>query len=211
MSEAKAGAPSCAAWGVVPAAGRSRRMGRDKATLPFAGDTVVEALLEALARGGVAEVCVVVAPGSPVVGLLAGRDGVRLVENERPERGMLSSVLVGLRALGGAGRLGDERRPLVVCPVDHPAIRPATVPRLLAAIERGAGLAVPVHEGSRGHPIAIAPRLVDAIESLDLEVGLRQLLEREAGSLVEVPVDDPGTVLDLDTPEDYERLLARLG
>ena len=140
-----------------------------------------------------------------------GRHEIRLAENEHPERGMLSSVLVGLDALGGARRLGEERRPLVVCPVDHPAIRPATVRRLLTAVDRGAGIAVPVHEGRRGHPLAIAPRHVHAVESLDPAVGLRQLLDRHAEELVEVPVDDPGTVLDLDTPADYERLLAETG
>ncbi len=70
----------------------------------------------------------------------------------------------------------------------------------------GAPLAVPVFEGRRGHPLAIAPRLIPEIATLDPEVGLRQLRERHASAALELAVEDPGTIQDVDTPEDYERL-----
>jgi molybdenum cofactor cytidylyltransferase len=84
----------------------------------------------------------------------------------------------------------------------------AAVLGALAATGAGTrpGLAVPVHAGRRGHPLAVAPRLVSEIPGLDPAVGLRQLLERRPDEVVEVPVDDPGAVRDLDTPDDYERL-----
>jgi molybdenum cofactor cytidylyltransferase len=67
----------------------------------------------------------------------------------------------------------------------------------------GAPLAVPVYQGKRGHPLAIAPDLLPEIETLDLSIGLRELLERHAAAVLEVLVDDPGAVRDVDTPEDY--------
>jgi molybdenum cofactor cytidylyltransferase len=70
----------------------------------------------------------------------------------------------------------------------------------------GAPLAVPTFQGKRGHPLAIAPDLLPEIETLDPAIGLKQILERHAGAVLEVPVDDPGAVRDVDTPEDYQQL-----
>jgi molybdenum cofactor cytidylyltransferase len=75
----------------------------------------------------------------------------------------------------------------------------------------GAPLAVPVVRGRRGHPLAIAPALLPEVETLDLDVGLRQLLDRHGAEVLEVEVDDPGAVSDVDTPEDYQRLARRAG
>jgi molybdenum cofactor cytidylyltransferase len=120
---------------------------------------------------------------------------------------MLSSILAGLAALGGAGTLAGGRATLLVCPGDLPALRPETVVELLRRREAaGAGLAVPVHRGRRGHPLAVAPALIPEIEALDPGRGLRQLLDLHPGELLTVEVDDPGCVADLDTPEDYDRL-----
>ena len=91
-------------------------------------------------------------------------------------------------------------------PVDFPAIRGSTVAAVIQAIENGAELAVPVHAGRRGHPLAICPRLIPAIPELDLEVGLRQLLDHHAAAVVEVAVEDPGIHLNVNTPEEYRRL-----
>lgn len=226
---------------VVPAAGRSRRMGRPKLLLPFGEGTVLGATLAALAGGGARRIAVVARPDDPrLAGWLAGPAGEELAQrlrggrapgagghpelvvafNPDPERGMLSSVLAGLDAL--AGRSGPEggppegaplrpEEPLLVCPADLPALSPETVAAVLAALAApGAGtrpgLGVPVHGGRRGHPLAVAPGLVPEIPGLDPAVGLRQLLDRHPHEVAEVPVDDPGAVRDLDTPEDYETL-----
>jgi len=124
---------------------------------------------------------------------------------------MLSSIVIGLEALGGPSGPGSgPSQPLLVCPADLPELAPATVAAVLARLaDPGAGLAVPVHAGRRGHPLAIAAGLAAEIPGLDPAVGLRQLLERHPDRLAEVPVADPGCVRDLDTEEDYRRLRGR--
>lgn len=192
---------------IVPAAGASRRMGRPKPLLPFAGTSVLGAVAAALTGGGAGEVVVVLAPDATAIDRHATDLGLRRATNPDPARGMLSSVLAGLEALGGAGAIGVDGEPLLVCPADLPALTAATVRALLDALADGAGLAVPVHDGRRGHPLAIAALLVPEIETLDPEVGLRQLLRRHSDELVEVAVDDPGAVRDADTEEAYRELL----
>ena len=56
---------------------------------------------------------------------------------------------------------------------------------------------------------ALAPALIPEILHLDPEIGLKQLRDRHEAELLEVPVDDPGVVADVDTPADYERLEKR--
>lgn len=202
---------------IVPAAGRSRRMGRPKLLLPLpGGGTVVGGTVAALVEGGVARVCLVVGPseGPDAAARDARRlrrwaeaEGLGVAVNPEPERGMLSSILAGLDAVGGAQELAASGETVLVTPADLPYLRPSTVRAVLAARDReGAELAVPIDRGERGHPLAIAPRVLPEIPSLDLSVGLRQLLDRHPDGVLEVPVDDPGSVGDLDTPRDYERL-----
>jgi molybdenum cofactor cytidylyltransferase len=217
MSVDALGQPAAA---IVPAAGASRRMGRPKLLLPYGGDTVLGALVGALREAGVSPIVVVAAADdaemrawcTTAAAAATPAGELRVALNAAPEHGMLSSILAGLAALGGAGTLAGGRATLLVCPGDLPALRPGTVVELLRRREAaGAGLAVPVHRGRRGHPLAVAPALVPEIESLHPGRGLRQLLDLHPGELLTVEVDDPGCVADLDTPEDYERLHAGSG
>jgi CTP:molybdopterin cytidylyltransferase MocA len=215
---------------VLPAAGASTRMGRPKLLLPWGETTVLEATIAALQGGGVETVMVVVAADGPLRDWIPP-PGVRRAVNGDPSPGMLSSVLVGVRALrGDPERHGEEGRPLLpgspagaddgdgdplrsapdpllVCPADLPALRPATVAALLAAYRREGGIVVPRHGRRRGHPLLIAPSWQARIPQLAAhEGGLRRILELAAGAVHEVEVDDPGSVRDVDTPADYDAL-----
>jgi molybdenum cofactor cytidylyltransferase len=195
---------------IIPAAGASRRMGRPKLLLPYGETTIVGSLASALRAGGASPVVLVAASGDTELQQWARGFGAVVAVNPDPERGMLSSILEGLAALGGADRLAERGEVVLVAPADLPALRPGTVAELLwRRAAAGAPLAVPTFQGRRGHPLAIAPELLAEIPTLDLSVGLKQLLERHAAAVLEVPVDDPGAVRDVDTPEDYEGLSAR--
>lgn len=212
---------------VVPAAGASRRMGRAKLLMPWgegegAAGTVAGALISALWIGGAEEVALVLAPqdgserGRAAAELVvwarqvrsreATDRGLSVTTNPAPERGMLSSIRCGLEALGGAAALAKSGTALLVTPADLPALQASTVIAVNNALRMGAALAVPTDRGRRGHPLGLAPHLIPEIDHLDLDQGLRQLLDRHAPDLVEIPVDDPGAIHDIDTPADYQDL-----
>jgi molybdenum cofactor cytidylyltransferase len=102
---------------VVPAAGRSRRMGVSKQLLPFAGTTVIGRIVDELRRSRIDEICVVV--GHQADRLRQALDGrpVRIVANPDYQRtDMLASIRCGLAAMPA------DCRAILVALGDQPAI-----------------------------------------------------------------------------------------
>jgi molybdenum cofactor cytidylyltransferase len=191
---------------ILPAAGSSSRMGRPKLLLPVHGGPMVAAVVNALLGGGVEEIVLVTSGGDEELRGWARRAGIEHAVNPDPSRGMLASIRAGLAALGGAAELARQGTTLLVAPADLPNLRAETVTELLRRMrDSGAPLALPVFQGQRGHPLAIAPALIPEIDQLDLDVGLKQLRDRHLAELLEVAVEDAGVVQDVDTPEDYAR------
>lgn len=197
---------------VVPAAGASRRMGRPKLLLPYGDDTVVGGTVRALSRGGVQKICLVARPEDTDLIRWAETHGLEVALNPRPELGMLGSILSGVDVLGGAEGMATSCDCLIVTPADLPAMKATTVAAVIDAVRSGAQLAVPVHDGRRGHPLGMAATVASELSHLDLADdagGLAQLLKRPGCAPVEVPVDDPGAIRDVDTPEDYRQVAGR--
>jgi CTP:molybdopterin cytidylyltransferase MocA len=190
---------------IVLAAGAGRRMGGPKALAPWAGGTFLDAVLETLGRvPAITERIVVLgADAARVAERVPPPGGVTYVVNERwGEAGMLGSVRCGLDACAPAGQPGPGA--ILIWPVDHPAVQPATIEALVRAADRVA--AVPVHRGRRGHPILVGQAAHAAVRSGDLPEGLRSLVRGLGERVHRVPVSDPAVTLGVDTPDDLERL-----
>ncbi len=192
---------SAAMAGIVLAAGASRRMGRPKALLPVgaSGQPFVRVVCDKLATAGVAPI-VVVTRAELRDGLAGVLPDVALVVNADPGRGQLSSLLIGLDALGPCDAA-------LVALVDLPLFEPATVAALLAMwLQTRAPLVRPVHRGRHGHPAIFGAALLEALRAADVCLGAKPVLHRFRADAVSVPVNDPGTIDDIDTPAAYERL-----
>lgn len=187
---------------VVPAAGRSRRMGREKILLPFGGVTMLETVLAKLAAADVSRTVVVLRPDFPEAEVRARAAGAAVVVNPDPDEEMLVSIRLGITALE------DSVDAFFVWPADHPAVRLATIREL--ARHAGNELAViPVFSGGRGHPAVLGAGLVPDVDRIPANSGLRQLWRTRADAVRELAVDDPGVLENLDDPETYERALRR--
>lgn len=192
--------------GIILAAGRSLRMGRSKALLPCGdrGDTFVRRLVTVLCQGGVEEALVVGRPEDDELRAEVETLAVlaRYVENPKADEGQLSSVLAGLAA---ADRPGV--RAILVTPVDAPMIAPATVAALLAESRSSAAPVVrAVHLGRHGHPVIFAREVFEDLRHADPALGARAVLRAHAARVVDVDVEDPGVLGDIDTPADYDAL-----
>jgi molybdenum cofactor cytidylyltransferase len=89
---------------------------------------------------------------------------------------------------------------------DMPGVSADVIDALIAAFEQAPGCAavVPVCQGRRGNPVLLARAIFSRVEALEGDEGARRLLQAMKG-VVEVPVDDEGVLLDIDTPADLER------
>lgn len=189
--------------GLVLGAGGSRRLGRPKQLLPYGETTLLGHVLDT------ARACpfdqLVVALGGAADGVRAQVDlsGADVVINEAFGSGCSSSIAAAL------GRVDERAQLLVLMLGDMPGVTPVTVHALLDG--RGdAPLAVCRYDDQRGHPFAFSRRIFGELADLHGDKGVWRLLDQRADEVVEIPI--PGPVpLDVDTPEDYEAVLAAAG
>ena len=190
--------------GIVLCGGQSRRMGRPKAWLPFAGEVMLPRVVRLLGEA-VAPVVVVAAPGQDVPPLPAG---VEVVRDEHKGRGPLQGLAAGLAALRGRA----DAAYLSSC--DVPFLRPAFVRRLVELLGDSA-ICVP-RVGEYHHPLAAVYRLqvAGSVARLLAEDRLRPFFLFEAVPTRVVEPDeladvDPTfqTLRNLNTPEEYEAAL----
>ena len=192
--------------GIVLAAGRSRRMGRAKALLPVgsSGETFVARIVRMLRDGGVDDVLIVVADEEPSIAaaLVDVEPPPRCVVNRTPDSGQHSSLQVGLREVDRPGVGG-----VLATLVDVPLITAGVVRALLEAHSRTRAPVVrPVRRGRHGHPVIFDRSVFDELRSATAATGAKAVVRNHAAESVQVPVEDEGAFLDIDTPGDYERV-----
>ena len=195
--------------GAILASGFSTRMGRSKALLPIGpdGPSFVRHVAATLLRGGVSDVLVV---GRPDDGALRSEvdqlgGSVRFIENALAAAGQLSSVVAAVNAVDHPGT-----RALVITPVDVPLVRDASVAALIAAFLRtGAPIVRATSGGRHGHPVIFGHALFGELRRADPSVGAKAVVRAHDAEIVNVEVDDPGVLAEVDAPEDYARLFGR--
>jgi molybdenum cofactor cytidylyltransferase len=190
-------------WAVILAAGESRRMGSPKLLLPFEGSTVLGTVVHKARCAGLSSILVVL--GAEQAKVRAALDGQPVVFAQNPDfrRGMLSSIKCGLQALPPAASAA------MLFLADQPTLSDSVVKKLLKAREGASkGLIVPVFAGKRGHPLLLSLKYRAEVETLDPDVGLRQLLINHPEDVLEVEVTDEAVLNDIDTPEDYRQASA---
>lgn len=204
--------------GVILAAGRSSRMGTDKALLPWPpamrklelapGETLLSASISALKS--VTDEVIVVA-GKNVAGLapVVSGCGANLVVNPDPDRGQFSSLQTGLREAVARGF--DAA---MITPVDCPPLSMATLKRLRDAyvqtVKAGKWAVAPVNHGKHGHPLVAGRQLIDAFLSAPISSSAREVKGAHKNAMEYVPVDEPLLSVDLNTPEEFASLAGEI-
>lgn len=192
---------------VILAAGAGARLGGvAKALEPIDGTTFLAAIVGAARahdpRGPI--VVVVGAPFADVVAPAARALGALVATNPVPARGMASSIACGFGALAAAA----DRAVIAawLWPVDHPRVTAATLARLAAALPaRDHAVVRPRFGGQGGHPPLVGRGRWDALAACGgAPEGARAVLRGE--DTLDVEVDDPGVVRDVDTPADRAAL-----
>jgi CTP:molybdopterin cytidylyltransferase MocA len=190
--------------GIVLAAGRSRRMGRPKAFLRLGGLTFLERAVAALRDGGCDAVVVVAGArgdaAADEIADAAGRLDASVTRNPEAESPQVASLRAGLRALGG------EVEAAIVTPVDVPRADAVVVRALIDAFAATRCPVAQPFDGTRhGHPVLFARPVWPELMADPLPAGARTVIHAHAAERAEVRV--PVLPVDVDTPDDYRRLL----
>ena len=194
--------------GLIVAAGMSRRMGTCKPLMQVAGKPLLAHTVDSMLAGGAHHVVVVLGHlRMAVATALQTYDARLLTLADNPDyetTDMLASIKIGLQAMPPCDAFW-------LLPGDMPAVRPATFHALSSALEASrAQLAFPTVQGYRKHPPLVREGRRQAIQQYCGAGGLRGFWHTCAGSIAEVAVQDPGCLMDADTPEDFARLAAYL-
>ena len=177
-------------------------MGSPKPLLPLGETSFLERLLAEFLASRARPVVVILGHEAERIRSEVALDDARVVVNPDYRQGMLSSIRAGLRALEGEPVLGA-----LICPVDHPNVGSALVDLLISRFEETeAPIVVPIHEGHRGHPVLFAQPLFEELLTAPDSVGARQVVWDHANEVLEIPTEDRGIIMDIDTPEQYEDL-----
>ncbi len=183
--------------GIVLAAGSSARMeGANKLLLPWQEQCVLQVVVERICEVGLGEVIAVTGHQRAKVEKALRRYPVRLVHNPDFAAGLAASIRVGVEAASG-------ERGYLFALGDMPQIAGATMLKVAAALTSTEAIAVPTSNGRRGHPVAIGSAHRDALLALTGDVGARLVLANNAADVVEIPVEDKGIFVDVDTRESY--------
>ena len=183
---------------ILLAGGKSSRMGRDKAALPFHGMTLLEWQVKKLQALGVEDIM--------LSGSRQGMDGVRVVPDEFPDRGPLS----GLHACMKAAAHPD----CLVLSVDVPLVPPPALAALVRVHRESGGAVTLLCHGDRWEPLmgVYQSGLFRRAESIlrGKNTAVRRLLDETGFQVVDWSGDE-ALFLNCNTPEDYERLCRAAG
>jgi molybdenum cofactor cytidylyltransferase len=186
----------------ILAAGFSSRMETFKPFLPLDGSLMIERTIASFLRAGLNDVRVVIGYRAGELIPVLIRLGVRPIVNKDYPSGMYSSIQAGVQTLK------KEDVAFFLLPGDIPLIRPETLSEMVLVFwQEDAGILYPTFKGRRGHPPLISARYRDLILSMKPPGGLRSVLANHERDAIEIEADDSGILIDLDTPQDYRRIL----
>ncbi len=189
--------------GLVLGAGGSRRLGRPKQLLPYGERTLLGHTVATARSCEFDQLVVAIGGAAGDVAEKVDLSGAQVVVNTAYGEGCSSSIAAALDAV-------DERCGVLVLLLgDQPGVT-ARIVRTLLDGRGDAPLAVCRYDDGRGHPIAFARSVFPRLADLHGDKGVWRLLDERSGEVVEVPMS--GNVpLDVDTPEDYNAVLAAAG
>ncbi|MFU8770571.1 MAG: nucleotidyltransferase family protein [Desulfotignum sp.] len=193
--------------GIILAAGRGSRMGTAKQLLPFEHTTLLGRVVDTAKAAKLDAVILVLGFEADQIRHCLETThpeltGIRVVENPDWQNGQSFSVAAGLAVLppdtgGVLFLLGDQ-----------PLVTVRTINNLVSAFQTtDQWIVVPRFQGKRGNPVLVAAPLFDRLKQPAGDAGARVLFNEFKFRICYLDVDDPGILMDVDTPQEYADLV----
>jgi len=180
--------------GIILAAGGSTRLGQPKQLLEFHGETLVHASVRAAQEGGCDRVCVVTGHAREAVEKAVADLRPLLVHNENWQRGMGSSVRVGVSAVQAASAF-------VLLACDQPAVDAEVIRSLIELHHRtGRAIVASHYSGTLGIPALFHASVFNELQTLPDDRGAKAVIERNIAEVTRL--EFAAGALDVDSPHD---------
>ncbi len=184
---------------VIAAAGMSSRMKRFKPMLGIGDSTIIKTVITTLKQAGCDYIVVVTGNKSEQLERhISNMDVICLYNKYFSETQMFDSAKIGLEYIQ------NKCERILFTPADIPLFSVQSVLKLLNSTEN---FACPVYKEKQGHPLLLSSGMIPTILAYKGTDGLRGAIKCSNKVMIEIPVDDPGVLLDVDTPQDYKKLL----
>lgn len=175
-------------------------MGAVKPLVRVGGAAMLTRVLSTLRASCVNDVVLVLGHSAELIQEAIPLQGVKVVINDAWRSGMASSIRTGLSKLSA-----DAEAALIVL-ADQPFLQAQTIDLLIDEFRnKRPQIIVPLYNGMRGNPVLLNRSIFPEVESLAGDVGFRVLFGLHAGGILQIPVDDAGVLIDLDTAADVEQ------
>lgn len=182
--------------GIVLAAGEGRRIGTPKAFLKIDNISFLETAIKKLNDAGMDEI-VVIKKEEYKIDL--NNYKIKIVINPEENGSMLSSIFYGIK------NHGESVDGYMIYPVDFPFVKTETLKRMLNEfIKNKYAVIIPEYENQNGHPIIIPKSIAEKIDDINLEGGLRNVIERSNAEIMKIKVDDKGVIENINYKEDLK-------
>jgi molybdenum cofactor cytidylyltransferase len=188
--------------GIILAAGKAERMDKVKQLLSFRETTILGQVVKNALGSSLYEVIVVLGHAAEEIRPVIDLGGTRIVINADYTDGQSTSLKAGLSAIS------EESEAALFILGDQPLIGANIINAILDKYSQApASIVIPTYNGKRGNPVLIDRALFPRIVSLQGDVGARILFDEYSSQLHEIEMGDEYLTLDVDTLDDYARLL----
>lgn len=189
---------------ICVAAGLSSRMGTFKPLLPLDDSTIIRTLITRYQSCGIEQIILVTGHNANLLEEHVSDLNILCRRNDSYSTSdMLESVKIGIRTCLAQDAKPSQDSRILLTPGDIPLVRTDTITKMLETTD---DICMPTFGGKTGHPLRLSCRVLEPILAYEGEGGLRGALDSLSFDVATIPVDDPGILLDADTPEDYEAL-----
>lgn len=189
-------------FGVIPAAGRSQRMGQHKLLMPWRHGRVIDAVTAAWCGSSVAGTVCVVRGDDVELQQAVGASELELLVLEHDTADMKETIQQGITFIQHHWKPTDEDFCLIA-PADLPRVSSPLLNLVIEAALRERQVVVPYFGEKSGHPVAFPWPVTEEIFKLRPDQGINALLTEDA--VYRLKLDAVERIRDIDTPEDYDR------
>ncbi len=189
--------------GIILAGGASIRMGTPKPMLTIGKETFLQHIIRSLHKVRITKTVIVLGAFSDEIQSTLSWYSGAVAVNPNWNAGQLSSLRTGV-----AANKSNEWHGFLIYPVDHPLVSHESLVDILHAFwTSDKNIIIPTYEGKRGHPVIFGKLIIEQLPSVSDEIGAKELVRNNPDEILEVPVNDPGVIRNIDTPEDYQNYI----